>query len=624
MQKFMKVLEQQVQWIAVGLGVLWILWTGYSYWVTPPDMGHVSGRSVAPGDIDEEVLNTPAVQSLQAAHQNELSIPPGLEDKLSGNNRPQYVDTFKQQLAGLLPGQVPLAHSPFPASPFDPIKNQQQGPGQGQLADLPDPQGALTLESAKDGSPAQTGMSVVSRPDPKVPLVGQGVPGAAPQKTITDPNNPNAQPIVYADEEVTWITVSGMIDMKKLAASFQKANIPGLQAFTCLLRTELVRQEMQPDGAWGKDEIVPNLTNEFPLPWPPPNAQAQVDYLGWATTRTTDLVVPPFYEVLRGQLWKTVAMQALVDANVQPQSTDFDPSKVLPGQVLNLPPDKLAIWRKWHQDQDAQKAQQHKSQAPARTAPSGGGGAADGPRGDAGPSRFGASIILVGDHMFSGDPDAGRGRPTFVPQPNRGAASGPPQPAFANGPQQMAIPSGQFLPSQQTQDLEVWAHDETTIPGVMYRYKLRVHLENPLFGTVNVAKNQVNANIFSIPMETDWSKPIQSPKKHEFFVINGGTTFNGVAKVGVDYLDWQDGAWKLTSMTLQPGDRVGQTPWTIVDLRPAGNTEGDSRVLLINDDGQVITRFYKTDRIDPEYLNLKKLLPPPAVPAGAAPTASGV
>ena len=79
-------------------------------------------------------------------------------------------------------------------------------------------------------------------------------------------------------------------------------------------------------------------------------------------------------------------------------------------------------------------------------------------------------------------------------------------------------------------------------------------------------------------------------------------------------------------MTLQPGDRIGQTPWTIVDLRPAGGNEGDSRVLLINDDGQLITRFYKTDRIDAEYLNLKKLVPPPAVPSGtgATPSASGI
>jgi hypothetical protein len=591
-------------------------------------LGHVSGRNVAPGDVDEEVLNSPAVQSLQAAHQNELSVPEGLLDKLSGTNRPQYVDTFKQQLTGLLPGQVPVANSMFPASPFDPIKNQQQGPGQTVLADLPDPKGALTLESAKDGSPAQTGMSVVSRPDPKVPALPPGAPGAGQQKNLPNPINPNAQPIIYADEEVTWITVSGMIDMKKLAATFQKANIPDLQAFTCLLRTELVRQEMLPNGTWGKDEVISDLTNAFLPPWPPVNANAQVDYLTWATANTPQIVQPPFYEILRGQLWKTVAMLDPADvANAQPQATTFDAATVKPGEVYKLPPDQRALWWKWHQEQEAQKAQQHKSPAPARSAPGGGSGvgAASGGHADAGPSRFGASIILVGDHSFSGDPDAGRGRPTFVPQPNRGAASGP-QPAFTNGVQQMAIPNGQFLPAQQVQDLEVWAHDETTIPGVMYRYKLRVHLKNPLFGTVNVAKNQAIASIFSVSMETDWSKPIQSPKKHEFFVMNGGTTFNGVAKVGVDYVDWQDGAWKLTSMTLQPGDRVGQTPWTIVDLRPAGNTEGDSRVLLINDNGQLTSRFYKTDRIDPEYLNLKKLLPPPPVPTGpgGVPSASGV
>jgi hypothetical protein len=626
MQKFMKILEQQVQWIALGLGVLWMLWTGYSYWVTPPDMGQVNKQSVAPGDIDEEVLKSGPVQSLESAHQNELPIPEGLLAKLAGTDRPQYVDNFKQLLAGS--PAVAVGPSPFPASPFDPIKGPQQGPGQAQLSDLPDPQGALTLESAKGGGPAaQTGMSVVSRPNTDVPVLPQGAPGAGPQKTITNPLNPNAQPIAFADQEVTWITVSGMIDMKKLAASFQKANIPELQAFTALLRTELVRQEMQPNGNWVNDKVVPNLTNAFLPPWPPAGGQAEVDYLTWATANTPLIVEPPFYEVLRGQLWKTVVMQDPNEVSAQPQVVQFDPSKVLPGQVLSLPPDQLAIWRKWHQEQEAQQAQQHKSQAPAHSSPSGGGGAASGgARGDAGPSsRFGARIILVGDH---GDMGGSR--------PRNGAADGPgpartfvqPQGVpFDTSHQQMAIPNGQFLPSQQVQDLEVWAHDETTVPDVIYRYKLRVYLKNPLFGTVNVAKNPADAKVFWIPMETaDWSKPIVSPKKHEFFVINGGTTFNGVQKVGIDYLDWQDGTWKLTSMTLQPGDRVGQTPWTIVDLRPAGGNEGDSRVLLINDDGQLITRFYKTDRIDAEYLNLKKLVPPPAVPTGTGgtPSASGV
>ena len=198
-------------------------------------------------------------------------------------------------------------------------------------------------------------------------------------------------------------------------------------------------------------------------------------------------------------------MQDPADANnAQPQVVQFDPSTVKPGEAYKLPEEQRKIWFKWHQDQEAQKAQQHKSQTPARSAPSGGGGGpAGGAAGDAGPSsRFGARIILVGDHG-----DMGGSRPRI------NAADGPaPARTFAQ-PQAVTI----------------------------YRYKLRVYLKNPLFGTVNVAKNPVNAKVFSIPMETaDWSKPIVSPKKHEFFVINGGTTFNGVAKVGIDYLDWQD------------------------------------------------------------------------------------
>jgi hypothetical protein len=237
---------------------------------------------------------------------------------------------------------------------------------------------------------------------------------------------------------------------------------------------------------------------------------------------------------------------------------------------------------------------------------------------------MGARIILIGDH--GADPDsglngiAGGGRRFVAPAP--GVAPGP------NNGQQLAIPAGAFIPSQQGQDLEVWAHDETTVPGTIYRYKLRVFIKNPLFGTINVAKNPSDAAVFSLKMETDWSKPLQSPTKHEFFVTNGGSKFGGVSKVGVDYLDWQDGAWKLVSMTLQPGDRIGQTPWTIIDLRPVAGSASDSvdcRVLLLNDNGQLATRFYKTDRADPRYQKLKALVPPaaPISPTAGTPNAIG-
>ena len=55
MEKVIKFLESYVQWVAMGIAVLWIAWVGYAYWLTPSTSVEVAGQRLEPGKVDEFV-----------------------------------------------------------------------------------------------------------------------------------------------------------------------------------------------------------------------------------------------------------------------------------------------------------------------------------------------------------------------------------------------------------------------------------------------------------------------------------------------------------------------------------------------------------------------------------------
>ena len=57
MKKLLDLLEQKVQWIVLGLGVLWVLYMAWSFLIQPPVKVTANGQEVSPGEVDEQVGN---------------------------------------------------------------------------------------------------------------------------------------------------------------------------------------------------------------------------------------------------------------------------------------------------------------------------------------------------------------------------------------------------------------------------------------------------------------------------------------------------------------------------------------------------------------------------------------
>src|SRR5688572_5737534 len=67
MKKYLELVERHVQWLALGLGVVYLLWMAYSYLLQPPVSQDVPGRGPQTlSSIDPTILEGP-VQQLQLA-----------------------------------------------------------------------------------------------------------------------------------------------------------------------------------------------------------------------------------------------------------------------------------------------------------------------------------------------------------------------------------------------------------------------------------------------------------------------------------------------------------------------------------------------------------------------------
>jgi hypothetical protein len=607
MQKVVKFLEAYVQWLALGLGALWLLWVGYAYWATKPVAVEINQVNYGPSEIDDYVAQSGGpIDTLSHSIKGEGKTPPELAK--FQQKAPQYAALFHENmdLKSYTP-PVLTAMVPTAKSVEGPVANQKIDAM--KRASLP----VLAVDTIKHAG-VTSGLSVVLKPDPKAPLL----PTDPTQKTIQDPNVVPPKLIALVPTEVTWVTVLGKVDMTKLTEAFTKADIPAETAFTQYLRLNLIREELMADGTWGNQRVVDDLANQFKPPMPKIPVD-EVAYLDWAGTSVGDIIQPPFYETLRGDVWRTASMPVAVDETAA-LPVEFDPATVK--DVSKLTPEQRKLWVEYNQAKKKEDEEKRKSDAELRRnrTPRGGGGEGRVPSGAPRPGDN--ERIDIGAGRGRGARGAGRALPSEgnIRGPGRTATEGRPTASNPNLPQPGGeLPAGAFSPEAATvKDVEVWAHDDSTLPGHTYRYKFQLVLKNPLFATQGIAGKPADEEKLSIGIATaEWSDKVLSPKKQYFFAATGGDTINSNnPKMRFEYFYWEDGEWKTKNLDLHPGDAVGATPWTLVDFRPA-TSGNENRALLVNDLGELENRFYKTDIASPDYKRLHGLSQPPAAAATA-------
>lgn len=637
MQKVVELLEKHVQWVALGLGAIWLLLMTWQYVIIPPAAVEIGGETLTAGQVDEYAV-AHAVRPLEE-EMKPKEAPSMMVDNFASRwlERMDWQNIEPIRVARLIGSQpaipdaslTPLRSVMAQGRPGDASNVVAQGGPANAVATLPSPAPTPTV------SDWRFGRSTIIEPPP-VQVFGQAPPAA---------------PFVPGEIDKDWVTQSFKVSLPALGELFKKHQVPAPPVgMTAFLKVEMVRQELLPDGKWGNEKTLEPLNTGMarqPFPAPKAGIHQENAYLNWAVQNTGDIVQPAFYQTVlnKGDMWERPGEPAQL-ANMG----GFQPQQFLVGPI---PPDLLPEQRKAVLDLRRQAAVERRQQQ-RQAAPRG--------------TRRGAEedpAMMDGAEYAPIDP----ARPKFLqvrPQYPRGGYPGGAYPGedpammedaammgmegefgFQQQPTIMGVgvpdvdyPAGQFDPATwwvapplapgqvapvnpRPQDMSFWAHDDTVVPGKTYRYRARYIVKNPLYQQPAVVKNPAVARQFAIASEfSEWGPAIEVPPLTNFFIANANLH---QGKVRFDVYHWEKGLQHHTTVSAGPGDVITKmdnginfaTGHMVVELRPDLRSR-DPVVYLTSGSGQPVVRTQRGDQNHPIYKKLKEIIAAAAPQQAAA------
>ncbi len=611
MNKFVELLEQHCQWIAISLGGLFFAWIVWGYLLTSPVALEAPGRdALTPGNVDDEVARA-ADQLQKRIDSQTVKMPSVIASK-------DPIKEFDELMAGR---NVPvMARVPWNSQGFDPLKVEDKGDNLPELVKVDKLPAVPPAEVLPDLS-LKVGRVTVA-PVPGAP--GQPAPAAAPGVLPVDAR------------DISYIRGEYRIDPTEIAQEFSKVNVPaGLP--TMVVGVEVWRQEKKLDGTWTNAEKVPLIKNNI-VPWPLPAANADFQQVGqfqaWAESPQgqADLLRPAFYQVLMGEgPWDAPQnLDAARDAATAAAAAERD-----------------ARLEENRRKQDELRQRRQNTPPPEDMMPP------EGRRGRRGreeyqaadPTRPSSLADLAGLQLAQARPPMGPGgRPLYpeeMPIPDEaGGFMQPPgggmpggQPGAPGQPAAGALPAAVFVP-QGAPAIIGWFFDETVVEGRTYRYQVRYAIKNPMWMNNQVA-NPALAQQFALWSELkddEWSEERTVETSTRFFLANASWQTGSVPNtVRVEIFKWAGGRWQSRVFQTSVGDRIGweeagvkfNTNSMLVDVRFDDRLER-AYVLVLGPDGRLTEREPITDRNDPDRAALQLLVKnaqPPAMGAAGGPGA---
>ena len=279
MEKFLKYGEQYIQWIALGIGGLYLLMMAYLYLAAPPVTAKVNNQDRTPGDIDAAIKNGIASQVKEEMDSSKVWVNFAASDPVA---------LLNDSLA-----RAPIDLKPVPAPPWLVKGSPTTGPTEAPtLASIPKAVSATQL--------ASLGTSLVSIPAQPPPVVTAN--GAAPAPA----------PVAVSDtqRDCDWVTEAFTIKRDDLNAAFQAAHVPEFALNNyAFLKVEAVRERQLLNGQWGDEHPLDSIPTVGLLPMPPEadnspaGIQAKTDFNTWAAANAANILTPPFFPVIFGTHW---------------------------------------------------------------------------------------------------------------------------------------------------------------------------------------------------------------------------------------------------------------------------------------------------------------------------------
>lgn len=630
MKKILDFLEQNVQWVVVAVGVLYLGFMAWTFVINSPVSVKIDNETLGPGDVDKLIVDKP-VQTLTDLR----SRPPKFPIPKLG-----WADDFKAAMDMSRTKPVELNGKPW----VDAI-----------VVALP-----VGGENIFDVVNAQ--------PIAELPTVPPAVMGplASGASNVVTPAAPNGV-------DKNWAVATFKIPNKEIAAAFAEVKLQKGFYSTAVLDVQLMRQELKSDGSWANDTPIAHLpiAKLVPLPGKDAKVDEQKQFLVWAGQNQKEILQPEFYKWLKGDPIDIPTSEApavaVPAAPAQAGLPDFDPNRVeyTPDEIKQMTPEQRKQWQKAVKEKEDKERNDRKGKRP----PSGRGGGKGGKGGGA--AGGGARSVDDGDMPANDLPDdvidpynpkpsvffpiyfqqdrgrggGGGGRPGGGGMPPGGGRPIPPGPPPVNGapppyypgnpgggaePNKdapatapaFACPTSFFDPSTPPETWDGWAFDETVQAGRTYRYRVVYSIKSPVFNSPNAVKDKAMANVLAIASTPgEWSKPVKIASRTSFYISSNFADNANAVKFQV--FVWQNGAKREKTFEVAPGDMIGgvdngidfSTGDTLVDIGRDVRTE-KSYVLIADSAGNLTRRNFDEDKKNPAWEEDKR-----AVAVGAAPPA---
>lgn len=615
MNKVVELLEQHCQWIAIGVGGIFLAWVVWAYVLVSPVAVEVPGEpALTPGNVDDRVKQiAQRVQEQMDSKQVVKAPDRGQDDPLE-----RFLPTWRGDPASLpdIAGHLPSNSVPFTPDLRD---KDELPPAPDLVAELPSVPPAEVLPN--------TGLKTAIAQVVVGPIGGQ--PGQPVQPV--QPVAPGAAPVLPANAtDTNYVRGEFRIEPREIADAWEKMKVPpGLQ--TLIIDVKVMRQEKKPDGTWSEPVEVKRLDNgikHWPIPERKDGFQAIGQFEAWfaGPQGQADLLRPPFYQLLAGE-------------------GPWDPPTNLDDVKLQVKAINDADRLKRAEENRAQRENRVRNRPQPEDPGDMGTPRRGGRRGEPefkveDTNRPNSLADLAGLQLAQVDPRRfPGGRPPMNPdemgafpeemgggqdwqQPGQ-----PVQPGIGQ-PQMPALPAGQFDP-RQSPSIFGWFFDTNVQEGHTYRYQVLYAIKNPMWQNNQVAKPAL-AQVYSLWSKLDenaWSEERTVETTTKFFIADRSWTGGSVPNsVRIEIFKWTGGKWQSRVFSVAAGDQIGWdevgTDWgthsRLVDVRFDDRLE-KAYLLVMGPDGRIVERDPLSDRIDnnEDRQALKFLVQQAQLPVGA-------
>jgi len=489
------------------------------------------------------------IGSPNAAEVNGQKLSPGQIDK-----------AIEEKAQGIL-GQLKKA-------PADSNEYKSQKPA--YLALMSDSISSVKTDIAFPKAPYSTGTLPASNRKYRVPSIEDIAKPAiiSVKMAAYVPTEELSESLTYANADTKLadadlVTVESSIDAKKLYSSFRLAfagkSLPEgwrneQYAKPVFAVVELQRRTAQSDGAWGQWETVPrtkicHLKKALTLPKKAAEYEIQLSIVQFAKPEMMyEILQPGVYDnAIPAEPWLCPSLYN--DRAKRLEKEDADKKR------LELEAEKAERLR----DRESRTAAT--ARQPAARQPAGGG--------DMGmPGGMGGMPGMGGMGAPAPAPTRPQQRQPVAPAAKPTAGRTPAKPASTDTAAVNELELFKTLTltetskPEQMEKLVFWAHDDTTVPGEKYQYRIRIGVFNPIAGKgwVNEEQKELNDQAvlysnFSEPTET-----VETTERLKFFPTNVRETQKGgnVDKtIEINVARYTLGNWVTKTFNVKNGEQIG-------------------------------------------------------------------